>query len=143
MYSYNNKEFSSLKELSKYSGVNEKTITARLRRGLSVEEACKNTDLRCSYMEYNNSKNSIQQICDNENKNPQLIRNRLKYGYSINEALNTPKKISKQGKPIKINGILYGSVSEALRKLNMIDKEHVVRGRLYSGATPEQAFFGD
>jgi hypothetical protein len=39
-YILDDKEFYSVKELAIYAGINEKTITARLRRGMSVADAC-------------------------------------------------------------------------------------------------------
>ena len=32
MYEFDGKEFGSLKDLAKYAGINEKTLTARIRR---------------------------------------------------------------------------------------------------------------
>ena len=45
VYELEGKEFYSVRELAEYCGVNEKTITARLRRGLSVEAACEKKNL--------------------------------------------------------------------------------------------------
>lgn len=45
MYEFDGKGFYSLKALAKYVGINEKTLTARIRRGMSVEQACQKTDL--------------------------------------------------------------------------------------------------
>lgn len=142
LYEYDNKEFHSLKELAKYVGMNEKTLTARIRRGMSLEEACKKTDLRCSYHldDSDNKEKSISQIIREHSKDNNLIRNRLKYGYSLSSALNTPKKISKQGKPIVVKGILYNSISEAIRKLNLENKESTIRSRLRNGKSPDEAF---
>jgi len=139
-YEYDNKKFYSLKELASYAGINEKTLTARLRRGIPIEEACKKTDLRCSYCMYNGAEKSVTQICNDEAKNRDLVRNRLKYGYTLQEALNKPKKIRKQGKPIVVNGILYNSVAEAIRRLGLSHKEGVIRGKLYRGKSPDEAF---
>lgn len=132
--------FHSIKELSKHSGVHEKTITARLRKGMTPQEACQKTDLRCRYFDDNGSQKSISQICDEQTKDVDLVRNRLKSGYSMKDALNKPKKICRQGKPIVIFGILYNSVSEACRKRKVEDKEGTIRSRLRAGKTPEEAF---
>lgn len=143
MYELDGMEFSSIKALSAYSGVHEKTITARLRRNMSVKEACINKDFRCNYMPYKNSEQSICQICDTEEKPQELVYNRLRYGYSLTDALNKPKKISRQGKPIIVNGILYKSISAACRKLGIEDKENTVRSRLRAGKNPNDAFLFD
>lgn len=140
LYHYDNREFHSLKQLAEYVGVNEKTITARLRRKMSIEEACNKTDLRCTYYLDDGVKKSITQICKEKSKDEVLVRNRLKYGYSLNEALNNPKKISKQGTPIVVNGIFYNSISSAIKQLNMSDKESTIRRRLRAGIIPDIAF---
>lgn len=140
VYVYEGREFSSIRKLSEYVNVNEKTLTARLRKGMSVEEACQKADLRCSYYVDGGKEKPITQICREQAKNADLIRNRLKYGYSLNDALNKPKKISKQGIPVVVNGILYNSVASALRGLNLLHKESTVRRRLKLGMKPDEAF---
>jgi len=141
-YTYDGKEFPSIKALAKYAGIHEKTLYARIRKGMQIEEACKNKDLRCSYQcdPEDNKEKSIAQICKDKSKNPELVRNRLKYGYSINDALNKPKKIARQGSPIVVNGILYNCISAAIRKHNLVEKESTIRRRLKSGMTPDMAF---
>lgn len=141
MYIYENKEFDSIRKLANYCGVNEKTLLKRLKRGMSVENACEKKDLRNRYVtdEKGNTK-SIVQICKEQSKNIELVNNRLKYGYSLNDALNKPKKITRQGKPIVVDGILYNSVAMALKKLGMEDKESKVRRRLKKGMSPDIAF---
>lgn len=79
-------------------------------------------------------------IFNEKSKDEVLVRNRLKYGYSLNEALNNPKKISKQGTPIVVNGIFYNSISSAIKQLNMSDKESTIRRRLRAGIIPDIAF---
>lgn len=140
IYQYDGKEFSSIKKLAEYVNINEKTLTARLRRGMSIEEACERSDFRCSYYEDEEARKSIAQICNEQKKDAALIRNRLKYGYSFKDALNTPKKISRQGRPIVVNGILYNSIAAALKKMNLLHKESTVRKRLKKGMKPEEAF---
>lgn len=140
VYSIDGKDFYSIKELADYVGKNEKTITARLRRGMSVEEACDLKDLRCKYLPHKNEEKALCKICEEEEKDRELVQNRLKYGYSLNDALNKPKKISKQGQPIVVNDVLYNSIAMACRKLGLEDKENTIRSRLRAGKTPEEAF---
>ena len=140
VYEIDGMKFYSIKKLAEYSGVHEKTITARLRRGMSVEDACKKKDLRCTYYSYEKEEKPLCRICEEEEKNCELVRNRLKYGYSLKDALNKPKKISKQGKSIVVNGVLYNSISMACRKLKLEDKENTIRSRLRAGKSPNEAF---
>ena len=41
---------------------------------------------------------------------------------------------------IAVNGILYNSISEAIRKLDLEDKESTIRSRLKAGKNPDEAF---
>lgn len=140
IYIYDDKEFHSIKDLANFVNINEKTLTARLRKGMSVKEACEKADLRCSYHLDNDMKKSIAQICREQEKDADLISNRLRYGYSLNDALNKPKKIARQGKPIVVNGILYNSIAAALKKLGLTHKEAAVRRRLRKGMEADEAF---
>ena len=139
-YQYDNKEFSSLKALAGYAGINEKTLTARLRRGMSVEEACRKTDLRCTYFIEDDGEKSITEICKDNDKNYGLVQDRLKYGYSMKDALNTPKKVTKQGFPVLVEGILYNSLAAAIRKHNLEEKEQRIRRRIKKGRDPTEVF---
>lgn len=141
-YYYDGTVFHSIKALAKYAGIHEKTLTARLRRGMSLEDACINTDLRCVYQtdSLDNNEKSLAQICRDHEKDFSLVKNRMKYGYSLHDALNNPKKVSKQGMPITIKGITYKSIAEAVRQLNLEDKESTIRSRLRVGTPPDQAF---
>lgn len=141
VYLYNGKEFHSIKALANYVGINEKTLTKRLQRGLDIESACQKRKLSARYITEGVEEKYLAEVCGEQEKDCALVRNRLKYGYSLDEALNKPKKISKQGKPIIVNGVLYNSISAAVRKLNLEDKENTIRSRLGTGKNPNMAFF--
>lgn len=140
VYCFDDKEFNSIKALSKYCGVHEKTITARLRKGMTVEQACEKTDRRCTYYNDGTIDKSVSQICREQSKNEELVRNRLARGYTLDEALNKPKKIHKQGNPIVVNGFLYSSIAEALRKYILESKESAIRRKLNDGVNPSTVF---
>lgn len=140
IYEYDGKEFTSVQALAEYVGVNPITLGARLRRGISIAEACDKKDFRCNYNLDGNTYKSVSQICKDHEKNGDLVRNRLKYGYSLNDALNKPKNVTRQGKPIVVDGVLYNSVKAALRAKKLMHKEHTVRRRLKSGMKPDFAF---
>lgn len=139
-YQYDNKEFSSLKALARYAGINEKTLTARLRRGMRVEDACRKTDLRCTYFIEDDGEKSVTEICNDNDKGYWLVQNRLKYGYNMKDALNTPKKVTKQGSPVVVDGILYNSLAAAIRKYNLEEKEQKIRLRIRKGRDPTEVF---
>lgn len=139
-YYLDGKEFRSVKALAEYTNIHEKTLSARLRKGMSVEKACEKTDFRCSYCEMDGEEKSVAQICRENSKNAALVRNRLVYGYDMNKALNTPKKVTRQGRPIVVKGVLYNSIVTALDKMNLRHKESTVRRRLLKGCSPDEAF---
>ena len=139
-YEYDNKDFTSIKALSEYVGINEKTLTARLRRGMSLEDACKGTDFRCTYFKEEGKEKSIVEICMDNEKSQELVRNRLKYGYSMQDALNKPKKVTKQGRPIVVEGILYNSIAAAIRKYNLQSKASTIHRKIGEGRSPTQVF---
>lgn len=141
VYIYDGKNFSSIKQLSEYTGVHEKTITARLKRGMPLESACEKRKYNEKYYSDKGSEKSIAQICREYGKDEGLVRNRLKRNYSMNQALNRPKKVSKQGQPILVNGVLYNSIAEAARKLHLEHKENTIRSRLYAGWSSDDAFY--
>ena len=139
-YQYDNKEFSSLKALARYAGINEKTLTARIRRGMSLEDACRKTDLRCTYFIGDDGEKSVTEICNDNDKGYWLVQNRLKYGYNMKDALNTPKKVTKQGAAVIVEVILYNSLSGAIRKYNQEEKEQKIRRRIKKGRDPTEVF---
>lgn len=140
VYHYDDKTFSSIKALAAYTGINEKTLTARLRRGMSMEAACQKQLFNCTYYMDGGIVKSLSQVCIDHGKDAGLVRNRLKRNYSLNKALNSPKKIAKQGKPVVVNGILYNSIAEAARKLGLSHKESTIRSRLRAGWNNNDAF---
>ena len=139
-YEYDDKEFASIKALSEYVGIHEKTLTARLRRGMDIADACKKTDFRCTYFTEKGTKKSITEICMNNEKSKDLVFNRLKYGYSMEDALNKPKKVTKQGCPIVVEGILYNSIAAAVRKYNLQSKESTIHRKIREGRNPTEVF---
>ena len=142
-YPYDGKIFSSIRALSEYTGVNEKTITARLRRNMSVESACAPIKYSVRYYNESGEEKSIAQICKEQGKDSGLVRNRLAHNYSLQQALTMPKKIARQGKPIIVNDIKYHSIAEAIRKLDLSHKEGTIRSRLRSGWDVDAAFHFD
>ena len=93
-----------------------------------------------TYYVDNGEEKSLSQICKEQKKDKALVKNRLKYGYSLHQALNKPKKIARQGKAVVVKGILYNSISEATRKLGLSNKERTIRSRLRNGWNIDEAF---
>lgn len=139
-YTYDGRVFPSIESLAAYTGINVKTLTARLRRGIEVEEACKPADLRCRYFKEGSVDKSLTQLCRDNQKDRDLVASRLAYGYSIDRALNSPKKITKQGAPIVVFGILYNSLAAAVRKFGLQSKENKIRRHIRAGRTPDTVF---
>ena len=106
----------------------------------SMEAACQKQLFNCTYYMDGGIVKSLSQVCIDHGKDAGLVRNRLKRNYSLNKALNSPKKIAKQGKPVVVNGILYNSIAEAARKLGLPHKESTIRSRLRAGWSNNDAF---
>lgn len=139
-YLYDGKMFTSLKALSKYCGVYEKTISYRIHHGMTLEEACVNKKYSCNYSYDDSKEKSLIDLCKDKKKDIELVQNRLSRGYTIQEALNKPKKVTKQGKSVLVDGTLYNSVSEACRELKLEVKESTIRRRLLKGWNADDAF---
>ncbi len=58
-------------------------------------------------------------MCNTLNIDESLLNNRLRQGWSIEEAVEANKTITKQGKVVFINGKVYNSIKEASVKLNI------------------------
>ena len=140
IYTYDGHTFTSVKALAEYSGVYEKTLQKRLARGIPIDEACENKDFRCSYHKVDDIEKSLTQICKEQSKDVELVYNRLHRGSSLNVALNKPKEITKQGKPIVVEGVLYNSIAVAVKKYNLSHKESTIRRRLSAGMKPDDVF---
>lgn len=141
-YMLDGRGFSSQRELSVYCGVHEKTIAARLRHGLSLQEACKKEDKRDTYYVMNGERKSLKEICRCCGQDKELVRNRLAYGYSIEEAVSLPKKVSRQGNPLMVNGMWYPSLSAALRNFGLEAHESAIRYHMKRGRNPDDVFAG-
>lgn len=140
-YFLDGKEFSSIKKLSEYTGVNEKTITKRLKRGLTVDEACKQSDLRCNYnINIDGENKSLSDICREKKRDYAFISNRLSYGYDISEALSAPKKVTKQGITTVVNGIEFKSRAEAIRAFNLEKYEQRICRKINAGNEINEVF---
>lgn len=142
MYEYDGEKFSSIKKLARYVGLNEKTLTKRLQKGMSLDEAC-NPKLKGRVYTKVSPEDSISSLCRKKKIDRSLIYNRRRYGYSEKDAFNKPKKISKQGRPMVVNGVLYTSVSLAIRELGLEERESTIRSRLRGGKSPDEAFHFD
>ena len=48
------------------------------------------------YIEYNNEKYTLKQLCEKYNFDYELIKNRLRYGWTLERAITTPKRKNKK-----------------------------------------------
>lgn len=79
-YNYNGKNY-SIEQLSKEYNINENTLTTRLSRGLTIEEAI-NKPIG------EHSGNTVMKLSKETGINNKTLYSRLRRGYSIEEAIN-------------------------------------------------------
>lgn len=101
-----------------YLGRTKQPLQSRIRRGMSIDKACTTKDLRCHYFNIDGEEKSITQVCEDQRKDAELVSNRLKYGYSMHDALNKPKKVTKQGKAIVEMGFYIIQLLKLLESLD-------------------------
>lgn len=138
MYEYDEMTFSSIKKLAEYSGLNEKTLTARLRRGITLEEAC-NPVLKGRVYLQEVQKGCISDMAKQRGIDPHLIYNRRRYNYSESELFGE-KKITKQGHPVVVGECEYSSLAAAIRKHHLEPYEQRIRRRIRQGQSPDDVF---
>lgn len=138
MYKYDGMEFSSLRELAAHAGINEKTLTARLRRGVELEEAC-NPVLKGRIYLRGAQKGSISDMAKRRGIDPHLIYNRRKYGYTETELFGE-KRITKQGRLVAVGECEYASLAAAIRAHHLEPYEQRIRRRIGQGQSPDDVF---
>ena len=131
-------KYNSLVELCESYGVNYALFSSRIANGWSVDEALGLEERNKSkkgtlVVEGLNGEISLAEFCRDMNVSYSVVRNRIKKGYTLEEAV-TSKKIPK----VKINGVEYKSLSDACGKLKM--PYYVVCMRISNGWTLEEAF---
>lgn len=138
MYKYEGMEFSSLRKLAAYAGINEKTLTARLRRGVELEEACDSVLKGRVYLR-GAQKGSISDMARRRGIDPHLIYNRRRYGYAETE-LFREKRITKQGRLVAVGECEYASLAAAIRAYHLEQYEQRIRRRIGQGKSPDDVF---
>lgn len=138
MYEYDGKTFSSIKKLAEYLGINEKTLTARLQRGMKLEEAC-NPILKGRVYLKGVQKGCISDMAKRRGMDPHLIYNRRKYNFLETE-LFVEKKITKQGRLVVVGECEYSSLAAAIREHHLEPYEQRIRRRIRQGQSPDDVF---
>lgn len=138
MYEYEGKTFSSIKKLAEYLGINEKTLTARLRRGMALEEAC-NPVLEGRIYLQGAKKGCISDMAKRRGIDPYLVYNRRRYNYSETK-LFKEKKITKQGRLVVVGECEYSSLAAAIREHHLELYEQRIRRRIKQGQSPDDVF---
>lgn len=138
MYEYDGRTFSSIKKLAEYSGVNEKTLTARLQRGMTLEEACTPVLKGRVYLQ-GVQKGCISDMAKRRGIDPHLIYNRRKYNY-LETKLFEEKKITKQGRLVVVGECEYSSLAAAIREHHLELYEQRIRRRIRQGQSPDDVF---
>ena len=142
----NGKEFKSITEACKYYNLNYKTVSSRLRKGWSIEEAFglsegKHVKGRCTEITVEGKTfKSISEACRYYNLEFNLVNNRLYKGWSIEEAFGL-KYRNDNYKEITVEGKTFKSIAEAAKYYNL--RLDLVHNRLRRGSTIKDAFTKD
>lgn len=131
-------QYNSMTELCESYGISYSLFSSRLSNGWSVEEALGLEERNKSkkgtlVVEGLNGEISLAEFCRDMNVSYSVVRNRIKRGFTLEEAV-TGKKLPK----IEIKGVSYKSLSEACEELKM--SYYVVCMRISNGWTLEEAF---
>lgn len=144
MYCVDNKQYSSLEEVSDIYKLPVSTILARLDQGLTLEEAVAAPRWSHIKVEINGECfPSIASASRHYGLNPGLVRGRLANGWSIEEALEIvehKKKITNhnnKGKKVTVQNIEYKSIKEAALAYGF--KPRFISNRVSNGLSIEEA----
>ena len=133
----NGKRFESISALAREYNMKDVTLRTRiLKQHLSPEEAVSRPiekkekfNLNIDGIQYE----SIAELAKAYDLKPYIIYQRIKKGYSVEEAVTKPTK----GKKIKVDGKEFPSIADAARYHDLIPEN--VQANIKSGMTPEQA----
>jgi hypothetical protein len=144
MYFIDNKQYSSLEEVSNIYKLPVSTILARLDQKLTLEEAVTTPRWSHTKVAVNGEQfPSIASASRYYGLNPGLVRSRLANGWSIEEALGIAehkKKITchnNKGKIVTVQGVEYKSIKEAALAHGF--KPRFISNRVNRGLSIEEA----
>lgn len=91
-----NNESLTIAQLSKLSGVEYQTITGRLRRGISVEDALQTARMNGRYFQYQGRQMTIDQLATlSGHAAPTLYYRLVTAGWTVERAIDTPSRKKK------------------------------------------------
>lgn len=146
-FSYNGKEYKSLSSFCRENGLSYNLVRNRLRSGWSLEDAVsksrvgrnndsgnkdsENTNIGFSYngKEYS----SLSSFCRENDLSYHLVRNRLGYGWSFEDAVSEPK----QEYNVFYDGKFYRSVIKLAKDIGI--SPTTIKSRLKSGYSLEES----
>lgn len=139
---YNGVVYKNKLDLAKKLKINITTLSRRLMSGIPLEEAVssllnsnKNSGIVVNGIKYK----SVAEACRVLGKQCNTVRMRLHNGWSIDEAFDIKaRKIQTKPKQIKVEGVVYKSLSEACKKYNLC--RSTVSLRLKEGWSIDEAF---
>jgi very-short-patch-repair endonuclease len=138
--------FETVADLSRYSGIHYATLQYRLKKGLSVEEATKQSDFQknrkkttSKTYEFNGKTyRSIKSLSDETGVPYDTLRWRLKQGQVVETAVLTPV-MEMVRESWEVLGVIYPSLSAAAKAYDK-DPENI-RQRVYGGLSIHDALF--
>ena len=135
---HNNKEFQTKTEMCNYYNIQIGTFNARIKAGMTLQEALETPTVKC-YTDYKgNIYNTLKSMCDAYGVSTTKYIYRMNKGYSQEEALNNQKSLYRtKYNGIEIDGKTYNNLSSLCKEYNVsID---MVNRRLKAGYSLKDA----
>ena len=134
----------SLSEISRLCGVKRDTLSYRLAKGLSIEEAAEKTGLK-KYV-YKNKPRSVSEISEMTGISVSTLRTRLRKGCPLEQAISAKPVINGDIKPVKKSKkcpdeFFFLGEMRSLQKIAELSglKVATLRTRIYQGMSIEEA----
>lgn len=136
-FSYNGNEYSSISSFCKEHGLNYQFVRSRLKRGWSLEDAIskpKKTTRAVNITSYRGKEyDSVMALCKEHDLDYDLVTNRLRCGWNLEDALS--RKKLEYG--VLYDGKLYKSGAELAREFGI--SISTFKSRLYHGYSIEES----
>lgn len=135
---YNGVKYQNLKEFCYENGLSYGMIRYRLHQGWSLEDAISKpkeiTSVGKQFIYNGKEYSSLTSFCKEYSLNYDLVKNRLKYGWSFEDAISKPKQ---ERNTVLYDGKFYKSIPELAKDVGI--SVSTIRSRLNSGYSIEES----
>ena len=135
---YNGVKYPNLKEFCYENGLSYGMIRYRLHQGWSLEDVISKpkeiTSVGKQFIYNGKEYSSLTSFCKEYSLNYDLVKSRLKYGWSFEDAISKPKQ---ERNTVLYDGKFYKSITELAKDVGI--SVHTIRSRLNSGYSVEES----